>query len=264
MRNQTLRILLISDNPDEIVLMEEAFAEMEAIRYERDWPQAFQLVLGSDMDDAVALLRHEPFDAAILDVNLTNAEPLPAYLQLRAEAAGMPVIALAASADEPLALTLMRHGADSYLVKDELDCEMLARAVRCAVERNRLRLARESVSLADDLTGLFNERGYEALAQRFSGVAARHGLSILTLTVDCSTEGEDRDISLLRLAEQLRPRFEPSGVLARVGPARLAALAIVPSIAEASAITRAVANSLPPEACLYPGLQPGLCENKAV
>jgi PleD family two-component response regulator len=264
MRDQNIRILLISDSPDDIGLMEEAFAEIEAVRYQRNWPQAFQLILASGVDDATQFLVGEKFDAAILDLDLTESEPLPAYLAIRAAAAQVPVIAIADDGDEPLALTLVRHGADSYLMKPELDCEPIARSIRCAIERNRLRMARDSVSMADDLTGLFNERGFENLARRFSGVASRHGLSVLSLTVDCAAGGQDRDIALLATAELLRPHFDGTGVLARVAPARLAALAIVPSIAEASAITQALMRSLPLDARLLPGLQPGLCENKAV
>jgi DNA-binding NarL/FixJ family response regulator len=265
MRDQTFRILFLSDDPEDIFLVEEAFDEIEAVRYQRDWPHTFQLVLAAGTDEAASLVTSSRFDAAILDLNLTDPDPLPAYVSLRASAPQLPVVALAGGGDEPLALTLMRHGVDSYLMKPEFDCESLVRSLRCAIERNRLRLSRESVSMADDLTGLFNERGYENLARRFTAVASRHGLSVLSLCVDCLTpDGQDRDIALLAVAEQLRAHFESSGIVARVAPSRLAALAIVPSIAEADAVTKALTRALPPEARLLPGLQPDVCENKAV
>ncbi len=50
---------------------------------------------------------------------------------------GIPVVVLADEADENLAHRLLREGAQDVLVKPELECALLARSIRYAIERQR-------------------------------------------------------------------------------------------------------------------------------
>ena len=64
----------------------------------------------------------------------------------------MPIIMLTGLADEELAVEAVRGGAQDYLTKDEVDGQLLARAVRYAIERRHadeaLRLSEEKLRLA--------------------------------------------------------------------------------------------------------------------
>ena len=54
----------------------------------------------------------------------------------------------------------MREGAAGYLLKEDLDCLPLARALRTAFERQQAVLARQEMPGTDELTGLTSRAGF--------------------------------------------------------------------------------------------------------
>src|SRR4030065_265456 len=68
------------------------------------------------------------------------------------QASRVPIILLTNVDDEELALRAVRQGAQDYLVKSEMDANLLYRAIRYAIERNRveeaLRESQERYTLA--------------------------------------------------------------------------------------------------------------------
>ena len=80
------------------------------------------------------------------------------YERMFAFAPDVPIIVLTDVSDESLGVTTVQGGAQDYLVKDEVTPGLLARAVRHAIERHQLLSALRSLSLIDDLTGLYNRR----------------------------------------------------------------------------------------------------------
>src|SRR5439155_200935 len=78
----------------------------------------------------------------------------------------VPFLFLSDSDDERHGLEAVRAGAQDFLVKGDLDGERLARALRHVIERNRLHAALLDLALVDELTGLYNRRGFLTLATR--------------------------------------------------------------------------------------------------
>src|SRR2546427_7332712 len=85
----------------------------------------------------------------------------------------IPFLFLSDSVDERHGLEAVRAGAQDFLVQTDLDGEHLARALRHAIERNRLHTALLDLALVDDLTGLYNRRGFLTLATRDLRLAHR-------------------------------------------------------------------------------------------
>ena len=71
----------------------------------------------------------------LLDFSLPDSAGLATYRRVRALAPGVPVVILTNLDDEEVAGSAVREGAQDYLLKRELDTEVLARAIRYAVER---------------------------------------------------------------------------------------------------------------------------------
>jgi diguanylate cyclase (GGDEF)-like protein len=112
--------------------------------------------------------------------------------------------------------------------------ELLMRAVHCAVKQQKLQAELSSLALTDDLTGLYNRRGFLYLTERQLKLASRSGRDILLFFFDVDglkkindsfghTEG---DFALFRTAEVLGITFRGSDVLARLGGDEFAVLAI--------------------------------------
>ncbi len=92
-------------------------------------------------------------------------------------------------------------------------------------ERQKMIRRLESISLTDDLTGLFNRRGFFTFAQQYIGVAGRKRtpLFLLFLDLDNLKRVNDSyghhmgDSALVRMAQILRKTFRASDVKGRMG-----------------------------------------------
>jgi PAS domain S-box-containing protein len=62
------------------------------------------------------------------------------FALLRTEAPELPLIVLTGNQDDELAAKILREGAQDYLLKDEANGPLLARAIRHAIERHRVRV----------------------------------------------------------------------------------------------------------------------------
>lgn len=125
------RLLLVEDNPGDARLLEEYLSE--AFRLPARLKRAGTLEEALDgIRDADA----RP-DAVLLDLNLPDADGLDTVHRMVDAAPELPVIVLTGLDDRDMALAAVREGAQDYLIKGELDPELLARSVRYALERKR-------------------------------------------------------------------------------------------------------------------------------
>lgn len=112
--------------------------------------------------------------------------------------------------------------------------ELLRRAVRCATQQHSLQAELGNLALTDELTGLYNRRGFLLLAERQLKLARRthRGLLLFFMDLDGLKRINDRfghaegDRALTSAAEALTKTFRESDVLARFGGDEFAALAI--------------------------------------
>ncbi|MBS1197435.1 MAG: two component transcriptional regulator, LuxR family [Proteobacteria bacterium] len=79
-----------------------------------------------------------PPDVVLLDVSLPDANGLQAVAALRNVVQAAPVLVLTDRDDAEFAAEVLRAGAQDYLVKGTLDKKTLERAVRYAIERERI------------------------------------------------------------------------------------------------------------------------------
>ena len=149
-----LKILLVEDDLEDEQLLSEAFIEIQENGQWCNWRSA-RVVPSGLLAEAVDCLRRDLFDVILLNLSLSDSPTLlDTFLDIHAAAQGVPIVVLADEADENLAHRLLREGAQDVLVKPELECALLARSVRYAVERQRragpqLRAHAKTAMLAD-------------------------------------------------------------------------------------------------------------------
>lgn len=120
-------------------------------------------------------------------------------------------------------------GAGSRAIRD-----LLRRALQCATKQYVLQTELSNLALMDELTGLYNRRGFLALAERQLKLARRSGRSLLLFFIDVDGLKEVNDVfghaegdaALKCTAEALETTFRDSDVIARFGGDEFAALAI--------------------------------------
>ena len=135
MDHETIRVLMIDDNPAAINLMQYLLEEEKDV--------SIELEHANTLASGIERLASGGIDVILLDVLLPDSRGFSAFADLRAEVPDVPVIILNGISDEILALKLVRDGAQDYLVKGEVTTSLLVRTIRCAIERTQGEAARE-------------------------------------------------------------------------------------------------------------------------
>lgn len=164
-------------------------------------------------------------DVVLLDLNLPDSSGLTTFMDLRARFPEPPVIVLSGLNDHKVSVMAVREGAQDYLVKGSFNGESLARSIAYARERQRMHREVLAAALTDELTGLYNRRGFTVLSQQLLKSAHRLVKGVFLIFVDLDgmkfvndTLGHDVGDDLLRTtAGLLRASFRESDILARLG-----------------------------------------------
>ena len=123
-------MLLVEDNPSDVGLL-------EAILEER--ASGITLEVASSLAAALSRLASGGIDIILADLHLPDSHEDETVAKLRAEA-NIPVVVLSGNQDEELALQMVDHGAQDYLVKGRIDHASLVRTLRYALDRHNSRL----------------------------------------------------------------------------------------------------------------------------
>ncbi|WP_456786414.1 PP2C family protein-serine/threonine phosphatase [Cellulomonas sp. P5_C5] len=124
-RPAPVRLLLVEDDEGDAVLVREHLADA-GLDVDLHWVRT--------LDEAIDRLH---VDLVLLDLGLPDAMGIAALERLLA--AGAPaVVVLTGLAGTDIGLEAVAAGAQDYLVKGEVDGEMLGRSVRYAIQRRRL------------------------------------------------------------------------------------------------------------------------------
>jgi signal transduction histidine kinase len=121
---------------------------LELQRELREGDPAFEVATVDRLDAALHHLGGAATDAVLVDLSLPDSRGLDTLSALRAGALALPIVVLAGGDDEELALRSLGGGASDHLVKGRVTGDLVARAVRFAIERER-RVAAERESRRD-------------------------------------------------------------------------------------------------------------------
>jgi DNA-binding NarL/FixJ family response regulator len=122
-----LRVLLVEDDPSDAELVAESLSRAVGAR--------MQTTRVRRLSEAVAHLRSEGADVALVDLYLPDSRGIDSALRLLQEAPSVPVVVMTGLEDDAVAARAVSLGAQDFLVKGRFDGEVLARALRYAVER---------------------------------------------------------------------------------------------------------------------------------
>ena len=122
-----LSVLLIEDSPEEAELIQAMLAQSRRERVNVEHV--------TRLGDGLARLASAPADVILLDFSLPDSKGLVSFERARAAAPHVPIVILTNLDDEETALSAVREGAQDYLVKRQVDNELLLRSIRYAIER---------------------------------------------------------------------------------------------------------------------------------
>jgi diguanylate cyclase (GGDEF)-like protein len=200
-----------------------------------------EVVEATDGAVALQILQDDnPPKLAILDLSMPKMDGITVCQQVRQNRSATPVyiILLTANTRKELIVTGLEAGADDYVTKPFDTGELHARVkvgmrmvelqMSLAQRVAELELAQESLrnlSLSDDLTGLYNRRGFFTLAEQQLNSARREGRDASLIYIDMDglkrlndTHGHEMGSRAIQeVADILRETFRSSDLIARIG-----------------------------------------------
>lgn len=124
-------VLLVEDNLIDVKAIKQFFKLSKA-------QTTFQVQSADSLKTAIDYLRINDVSAILLDLNLSDSFGIDTYLHIKKVAPQIPIVILTATDDERLALLAVRQGAQDYLLKTDLSCSILTRAIEYSVERKAI------------------------------------------------------------------------------------------------------------------------------
>jgi diguanylate cyclase (GGDEF)-like protein/PAS domain S-box-containing protein len=132
-----IRVLLIEDDEDDYVLTRDLLADSQRTRFSLDWVSSF--------DDALGAIGNGQHDVYLVDYRLGEHDGLEVLREARVAGCRRPIILLTGQGDGEVDIAAMKAGAADYLVKGQIDSQILERSIRYSLEQNRtLEALRES------------------------------------------------------------------------------------------------------------------------
>src|SRR5258708_34799602 len=129
----SINVLLIQDVPKFARLLQELLHQARGVEFDVRWAES----LGTGLES----LRQRKPDVVLLDLSLSESKGLECLEQARSVTEQVPIIVLSSLDDENLALRAVQEGAQDYLVKGEINANLLVRSIRYAIERRRTEAA---------------------------------------------------------------------------------------------------------------------------
>ena len=216
MNERPNRVLIAGSDPDRVLLLEEAFTEIDETRFARGFRGGWERTYAVEVQEAADELHRSSFDVVLFDQAAVMEAALPAFWALRRAARDTPVVTLISPDDELLGVGLVKNGAQDYLLESELDCVPLDRALRCSIERNRMLVAQRNVSMVDELTGVLNAKGFRQMALRDLHLAEKYDLLTFLVEVELPANDPDPDLAAIRLGDCLYRERTESDLLGRL------------------------------------------------
>ncbi|HEY3755882.1 MAG TPA: diguanylate cyclase [Opitutaceae bacterium] len=194
----------------------------------------YSLTHRATLAEGLEKLRGEDFDVILLDIALSDAADLGPLQQVLSVAPEVPVVVLTSTPNYKAAAQAIKLGAQDFLVKGDFNFLTLDRAIVYAIERQVLRRTIQQLAVIDELTGLYNRRGYHAL---YPDIQARVRTSeakgyLCCFDLDRFKEINDQlghqkgDEALVEFAANLRSIFPKDALLVRMGGDEFVALGI--------------------------------------
>jgi diguanylate cyclase (GGDEF)-like protein len=235
---ENVKALLIEDDPADVRIILEVLKNIKGMSVEVKWV--------TKLSEGLSRLAENDFDVIFLDLMLPDSTGLDTLKKLKAYSSKTAIIVLIDNQDEDYGVKALDAGAQDYLIKDELTGKQIGRSLRYALQRNKFLKKARALSFNDELTGLYNRRGFEAFAPNILDIAARADRKTFLFFVDMDNlkvindkyGHKERDKAVKETAKILKETFRKSDIIAKIGEDDFAILTLQPVVGNRQIIIR--------------------------
>jgi len=212
------KVLIINDDQDESTVIENMLLD--------DHRYTFRIDTVSSVEEAQENLTNKSYHSILLDLSLPGFANLEALTKLNGEVMATPVIVMTDEKDDfHLGYRAVQIGAHDFLVKEGLTSHALISAILFSIERQKRLDDVRNELFTDELTQVFNRRGFITLGQQQLKVSKRFDQPAAVLFVDVDDlkpindeyGHEYGDIALLKVASALLDTTRDADIVGRMG-----------------------------------------------
>jgi two-component system, cell cycle sensor histidine kinase and response regulator CckA len=125
--DNSIRVLLIEDNPGDVRLIREMLQETKG--------RKIVLEHCATLTQGLQALSKNDFNILLLDLTLPDSIGFDTFVKVYTQNPQIPIVVLTGTNDEELAIKSVRTGAQDYLIKGQIDSSLLSRSISYAIER---------------------------------------------------------------------------------------------------------------------------------
>ena len=153
MSDEVIKVLLVEDDEDDYLITSDLLSRVDGSNYGLDWVKGFQ--------EAIDAVGSNDYGSLLIDYRLGEKTGLDLVSLLRADGVDIPIIMMTGQGDLNVDRAAEDAGADDYLVKGELNKDVLDRAIRYAMRHKQDKDLLVHQATHDALTGLPNRTWIE-------------------------------------------------------------------------------------------------------
>jgi signal transduction histidine kinase len=124
-----LKILLIEDDEDDFVLIRDFLSEIRGYDFTLDWVQEYK--------KALEAFEKQSHDICLLDFRLGYHDGFEILERAKMKGWNIPIIFLTGQGEYDVDVRAMQAGVSDYLVKDQINAQLLERSIRYAIDRSK-------------------------------------------------------------------------------------------------------------------------------
>jgi two-component sensor histidine kinase len=123
-----IKIFVIEDNPGDLVLIREMIKESGL---------EFDIGNSETLKEGIKTFKELDYDILLLDLGLPDSDGIETFLKAQAELSDKAIIILTGLSDEEQGTMAVSKGAQDYLIKGQIDPNLLSKSIRYSLERKK-------------------------------------------------------------------------------------------------------------------------------
>ena len=125
-----IKVLLIDDDEDDYIVTRDLLSDMGQNKFQLQWISYFE--------DAMGVIEKKSHDVILLDYSLSGKNGLEVLQAAIKRGCRIPIILLTGRDDEEVDLKAMEVGAADFLIKGQINENILERSIRYAIKNARI------------------------------------------------------------------------------------------------------------------------------
>ncbi len=214
---RTIKILFIDREHGEFLLIADLLSHVRNVNYDLVWCDQLELA-------APQILSNE-FDVVLLDFYWGDLSARDLLNTVKVQANKTPIVIMTDEMEIEVDRDVIRTGASDYLIKGQIDYQLLERTLRYAIERKQTEMHLARLAHYDQLTDIPNRILFRDRLEHVIHLANRDKTSFALLFIDLNgfkqvndTFGHDAGDAIIRIcAERLSACMRRSDSVARMG-----------------------------------------------